>query len=67
LLSATWLSQWAAVLHAGIDAVLDVLTSRSPHAVELRQNSPFAAVLYPTDRAKVTAAFATHWRRDHAA
>jgi excisionase family DNA binding protein len=66
-MSATWLSQWAAVLDAGIDAVLDVLTSRSPYAVELRQNSPFAGALSPTERAKVAAAFTTHWRRDHAA
>jgi excisionase family DNA binding protein len=66
-MSATRLSQWETLLDAGIDAVLDVLTSRSPHAVELRQNSPFAGVLSPTDRAKVAAAFTTHWRRDHAA
>ena len=65
--SATWLSQWETLLDAGIDAVLDVLTSRSPQGVELRQNSPSAGVLSPTDRAKVAAAFTTHWRRDHTA
>jgi hypothetical protein len=40
-----WLDRWRAVLDAGIESVLDVLTSSTPHAIELRQNSPFAGVL----------------------
>jgi len=65
--AAAWLAEWVSVLDAGVDAVLDVLTSRSPRAVELRQNSPFAGVLTGSERSKVAAAFTTHWRRDHAA
>jgi hypothetical protein len=66
-MAAAWLAEWVSVLDAGVDAVLDVLTSRSPRAVELRQNSPFAGVLTGSERSKVAAAFTTHWRRDHAA
>jgi hypothetical protein len=50
-----------------VDAVLDVLTSRSGMAVELRQNSPFAGVLTQRDRARVLAAFREHWQVDHTA
>jgi hypothetical protein len=42
---------------ADVEAVLDALTSRVPHAVELRQNSPFAGVLPETERRAVLAAF----------
>ena len=49
------------------EAVLDALTSRTSHAVELRQNSPFAGVLSETERRDVLAAFATVWRAEHAA
>src|SRR5262249_52691769 len=43
-MARAWLDRWEAVLDEGAEAVLDVLTSRTPVAVELRQNSPFAGV-----------------------
>jgi hypothetical protein len=63
-MAAVWLDRWRVVLDEGVEAVLDVLTSRSPHAVELRQNSPFAGVLPEADRRAVLAAFASRWRRE---
>jgi hypothetical protein len=65
--AAMWLDRWRAMLAAGSEAVLDVLTSRAPEAIELRQNSPFAGVLADAERKAVLAAFADHWRREHAA
>ncbi len=59
--------QWQALIDAGLDGVLDVLTSRAEQAVELRQNSPFAGVLPEPDRRRALDAFRTHWRREHAA
>jgi len=43
------------------------LTSTGPRAIELRQNSPFAGVLRPEERAAALAAFRDHWHRVHAA
>lgn len=65
--TAAWLAQWHTVLDAGVDAVFDVLTSRSPWAVEMRQNSPFAGVLDGRERQAALAAFRAHWRTAHAA
>lgn len=61
-----WLREWQRVLDHGVDAVADVLTSRSPLALELRQNSPFADALPQETRSQVLAAFVKHWRTDHA-
>jgi len=47
--------------------VLDALTSCDPHAVELRQNSPFAGVLFAQERHAVLDAFASHWNGERAA
>jgi excisionase family DNA binding protein len=66
-MSAGWLARWVRVLDQGVDDVLDVLTSPSPLAVELRQNSPFAGILTDAERTAVQAAFRAHWRRDHPA
>jgi excisionase family DNA binding protein len=66
-MAAVWLDEWDRILAAGVDDVLDVLASRAERAVDLRQNSPFAGVLSPRERSTVAAAFAEHWRRDHAA
>ncbi len=66
-MSAVWLAEWQAVLDEGEDAVFAVLTSAEPQAVELRQNSPFAGVLSPDERAAALAAFRDHWDRVHAA
>jgi excisionase family DNA binding protein len=66
-MAAIWLDRWRATLDDGIEAVLDTLTSRAPHAVELRQNSPFAGVLSETERRAVLNAFTTRWRAERAA
>jgi len=56
-MSAHWLSGWRSVLDSGPDMILETLTSRSPQAIELRQNSPFAGVLADAERRSVLAAF----------
>ncbi len=60
-----WLQQWLRVLGSGVDEVAAVLTSRSPLALELRQNSPFAGALPQETRSRVLAAFVKHWRDGH--
>jgi excisionase family DNA binding protein len=65
-MAAVWIEEWVRVLDRGVDAVLDVLGSRTERAVELRQNSPFAGVLPEHDRQAVLAAFRRHWRTHHA-
>jgi excisionase family DNA binding protein len=60
-----WLEEWLRVLDGGVDEVAEVLTSRSPRAVELRQNSPFAGTLPQETRSHVLAAFIKHWRDSH--
>ncbi len=66
-MAAMWLQHWQYTLDAGTEAVLDVLTSTAPRAVELRQNSPFAGVLPDAERRAVLAAFAAYWREERAA
>lgn len=66
-MAKVWLDHWEAILDEGAEAVLDVLTSRTPIAVELRQNSPFAGTLTEAERRAVLSAFTTSWRRDRAA
>jgi hypothetical protein len=65
-MAARWLAQWQDIVDLGVDAVLDTLTSTSPRAVELRQNSPFAGVLPDGERQAALAAFRTHWLRNRA-
>ena len=48
---------WESLLDGPVEALLDTLVSPSPHAVDLRQNSPFAGVLTERERAKALAAF----------
>jgi excisionase family DNA binding protein len=64
-MTARWLAEWQRILDGGVDEVAEVLTSASPLAVELRQNSPFAGVLPQVTRSRVLAAFAEHWRAEH--
>ncbi|MEU8081965.1 helix-turn-helix domain-containing protein [Catellatospora citrea] len=66
-MAAMWLERWRQVLDAGVEAVLEVLTSRSRDAAELRQNSPFAGVLPEGTRQAVLTAFAERWRRERMA
>ena len=64
-MTSGWLEEWLRILDGGVDQVAEVLTSRTPRALELRQNSPFAGVLPQDTRATVLAAFAQHWREEH--
>ncbi len=63
-MSAHWLSAWGSVIDSGPDEILQTLTSSSPQAVELRQNSPFAGVLADAERQSVLAAFRNSERPD---
>ncbi|MCD0449462.1 hypothetical protein LO762_09700 [Actinocorallia sp. API 0066] len=58
-----WLVRWRIVLDSGVDAVIEVLLSRDPEAVELRQNTPFAGVLPQEDRERLLAGFGRYWTR----
>ncbi|ROO87860.1 hypothetical protein EDD29_5507 [Actinocorallia herbida] len=58
-----WFVRWRIVLDSGVDAVIEVLLSRDPEAVELRQNTPFAGVLAQEDRERLLAEFGRYWAR----
>jgi len=55
--AARWLGEWERLLAGPLEDVLAALTSPTPRARELRQNSPFAAVLTEAERAGVLDAF----------
>ena len=57
---AMWLREWEKLLDGPVEDVLDVLTSQTPRARELRANSPFAGVLSSEDRDKALCAFHIH-------
>jgi excisionase family DNA binding protein len=54
---AALLAQWERLLDGPLEGVLEALTSPSPRARELRQNTPFAGVLTPRERLQVLSAF----------
>lgn len=56
-----WLVRWRIILDAGVEPVIDVLLSRDPEAVELRQNAPFAGVLEQVHRDRLLEGFRKHW------
>jgi len=58
-----WLDEWERLLDGPVDRVLDALTSRTPRARELRQNSPFAGVLTESERHRVLTTFNSADRR----
>jgi len=58
-----WLKQWEGVIAEGPETVMETLTSTSPHAAELRQNSPFPGVLTDKERQDVLESFARYWGR----
>lgn len=60
-----WIEQWQMLLDGPVDSLLDILTSRSELAVELRQNSPFSGVLSEQERQMALVAFREHWRRNY--
>jgi excisionase family DNA binding protein len=49
--------QWEALLDGPVESLLDLLVTPLPHAVELRQNSPFAGVLTERERLRALDAF----------
>lgn len=53
-----WLDVWETLLEGPIEDVMEALTSRSPRARELRQNSPFAGVLDEAERTQVLSGYA---------
>lgn len=57
----SWLRRWRKVIDAGPEAVMEMLTAKSPEGAELRQNSPFAGVLSADERRRVLAAFVSYW------
>lgn len=65
-MTEVWLTRWREKLRQGPGAVLKVLTSEDPEAVELRQNSPFAGVLSQPQRQQVLKSF-TQSGWEHAA
>jgi excisionase family DNA binding protein len=60
-----YFKEWERVLDDGLDAVVEVVTSTSEGACEMRQNSPFAGVLPDETRVKVLRSFREHWNREH--
>lgn len=60
--AAHWLREWGRMLDGPTERILEVLTSPTPWAREMRQNSPFAGVLGEDDRMRVLAAFKDHDR-----
>ena len=52
-----WLRRWVQAIDQGPDAVMEILTSRSPLAREMRQVSPFAGVLTEKERREVLRSF----------
>jgi excisionase family DNA binding protein len=58
--AAYWLGEWRRLLDGPTERVLEVLTSPTPWAREMRQNSPFSGVLNETERLRVLTAFKHH-------
>ena len=53
-----WFSDWEHLLNGPLEAVVEVLTAKTPYARETRQNSPFANVLTKDERLQVLDNFA---------
>ena len=58
-----WLDEWERLLEGPLDDILEALTSRTPRARELRQNSPFAGVLTESERQDLLSSFVMADRR----
>lgn len=48
-----WLDEWERLLDGPVEDLLTELTARTPKARELRQNSPFTALLSDAERQRV--------------
>lgn len=55
-----WLDEWDTLLDGSLDKLLGVLTSHSPRARELRQNSPFAGLLTDDEREQLLCSWREH-------
>ena len=55
-----WLAEWSHLLDGPTERILEVLTSPTPWAREMRQNSPFSGLLDGDERAKILTAFKNH-------
>jgi excisionase family DNA binding protein len=55
--AARWLAEWEVILGGSVERVLETLTSPTPRARELRQNSPFAGALTERERTQVLQSF----------
>lgn len=64
-MTVRYLNEWSDVIDAGLDRVVEVVTSKAPYACELRQNSPFAGVLPGDTRMQVLNSFNQHWSVEH--
>lgn len=64
-MTLAYFTMWERVLNGGLDAIVEVMTSRSEEARDMRQNSPFAGSLSDKTRARVLRSFNEHWTRDH--
>lgn len=58
--TAHWLRRWEDLIARGPEPVMDMLTSRSPIACEMRQSSPFAGVLPEAERLAILRSAARH-------
>lgn len=52
-MTAHYLREWEQILDAGLDRIIEALTSTDEKSCDLRENSPFAGVLSQERRAKV--------------
>jgi len=60
--AAHWLNEWRQLLDGPTERILEVLTSPTPWAREMRQNSPFAGALDDDERMRVLATFKSNDR-----
>ena len=60
---AYWLRRWRDLLDQGPEAVMETLTSTTPDAADLRQNSPFPGVLSDAERQQTLEAFSKYSSR----
>lgn len=53
---------WEVFLEGPLEQLFEALLSTSPVAIQLRQNTPFAGVLTPAERARALSAFRASWQ-----
>ncbi len=49
----SWMSDWKELLDGPMNKLLDILTSESERARQLRSSSPFAGIVTPRERWKI--------------